>query len=183
MKDYIQLKDVTLGSLQKTVTFLVNDMKIETAEIYKGKDISDFIVTFPKGISNELFIFFYCALMAKDYTNSRDLLGWFYANDDMTKPNAKGNDFGKFKSSLFSKRIMITPNSDEEGNFHQHGIIETGVEIHFGMDGTYKVQKQTQLSYLQPITNLDTYTKIDTIENTVVEAKGCFASLKSLFGL
>lgn len=182
MKDCIQLKDVTLENLQKVVTYLVNEMKIEAAEIYKSNNNSDFIITFSKGISNELFIFFYCALMADDLANSKDLLGWFFANDDLTKPNAKGNDFGKFKSSFFSKRIMMTPNGDEKGNFHQHGIIETGVEIHFGMDGTYKVQKETQLIYMQPINNLDTYTKIDTIEKTVVEAKGFFASLKSLFG-
>lgn len=139
MKDYIQLKDVTIESLQKTTAHLVNEMKITVAEIYQNNNGSDFIVTFPKGISNEVFIFFYCALMAKDLINSRDLLGWFFANDDMTTLGAQGNDFGKFKSKFFSKRIMITPNYDEERNMHQHGVIETGQEIHFGMDGIPEV--------------------------------------------
>lgn len=183
MKDYIQLKDVTLESLQKTTTELINSMGIDVAVIYQNNNHSDFIVTFPKGISNELFIFFYCALMAEDYTKSRDLLGWFFANDDMTILNAKGDDFGTFKSKQFSKRIMMTPNYDEEGNIHQHGVIETGQEIRFGMDGTYKTQAVTQLNYFQPITSLNDYTKIETIEKTFVEeAKGCFASIKSLLG-
>ncbi|WP_298513542.1 hypothetical protein [uncultured Kordia sp.] len=184
MKDYILLKDVTQENLQKSVTFLVNEMQIDVAEIYKNPKNSDFIITFPKGITNELFIFFYCALMAPDLANSKDLLGWFFANDDLTKPNAKGDDFGKFKSHLFSKRIMITPNGDEKENFHQYGIIETGVEIHFGMDGTYKTVKQTQLNYTQPIQYLSDYIKIDTIQKQEkVEAKGCFASILSVFGL
>ena len=185
MKDYIQLKDIPQETLKKAVHFLIPEMKIEVAEIYKSNNNLDFIIIFPKGITNELFIFFYCALMAKDTANAKNLLGWFFANDDMTKPNAKGADFGKFSSTNFSRRIMITPNGDEKGNFHQHGIIETGVEIHFGMDGIFKTLTETQLTYIQPKQNLAEYTKIDRIEKPIskkAETKGCLGVISSLFG-
>ncbi|MCB0453577.1 MAG: hypothetical protein KDC94_11970, partial [Aequorivita sp.] len=71
IKNYIHLKDVNKTKLNSTVTELVDSMKIEQSDIYSNNSETEFIVTFPKGISNELFIFFYCALMAPDLTNSR----------------------------------------------------------------------------------------------------------------
>ena len=80
IKNYIHLRDVNEAKLNSTVTKLVDSMKIEQSDIYSSKSETEYIVTFPKGISNELFIFFYCALMAPGLTNSRNLNGIPFEN-------------------------------------------------------------------------------------------------------
>lgn len=178
IKNYIHLKDVNKTKLNSTVTELVDSMKIEQSDIYSNNSETEFIVTFPRGISNELFIFFYCALMAPDLTNSRNLNGWFSANDDMTL-NLKNGDFSKFQSSQYSKLIMILPDGDDKGNMHQYGITENGKEIHFGMDGTYKVMESTEYKYQNPISNLYDFEKINSIERK----KGFLEKLKVKLGI
>jgi hypothetical protein len=177
-KNYIHLKDVDIKKLNSTVSELVDSMKIEQSDIYRKKSETEFIVTFPKGISNELFIFFYCALMAPDLTNSKNLNGWFSANDDMTL-NLENGDFSKSQSSRYSKLIMILPDGDDKGNMHQYGITENGKEIHFGMDGTYKIIGQTKYKYQNPISNLYNFEKINSIERK----KGFLEKLKIKLGI
>ncbi|MCT8341263.1 hypothetical protein MG296_14445 [Flavobacteriaceae bacterium TK19130] len=178
IKEYINLKDVDRESLISTVSELTDSMKIKQSDIYENKHESDFIVTFPKGISNELFIFFYCALMAPDLTNSKELFGWFSANDDMTL-NYQNGEFSNFHSKDYSMQIMILPEGDDKGNFHQYGVTENGKEIHFGMDGTYKVLENSEYKYEYPISNLNEYERIETIE----PKKGFFEKLKIKLGL
>ena len=178
VKDYILLKDVNRKSLSSAARDLVDSMKIEQADIYKDQSNSEFIITFPKGISNELFIFFYCALMAPDLTNSEKLFGWFFANDDMTL-NSQNGDFGQFKSTKFTKRIMILPDGDDKGNIHQYGITENGKEIHFGMDGTFKIMAKTEYNYQYPILNMYSFEKIEIIERK----KGFIEKLKIKLGI
>lgn len=180
-ENYIELKDADLEALRYTTTELLNSMELLKCSIYRHKDRHEFILTFPEGISNELFIFFYCALMAPGFTNSRDLLGWFYANDDMTIHEQSGK-FSSFKSSTFQKMIMISPEGDEKGNMHQYGVTEDGREIHFGMDGTFKIQEKANLKYVNPISSLEDYTMIESIEKPIKETKTLFEKLKRLLG-
>ena len=136
-ENYIQLKDVDLEKLKVTIIELLASMEISKCSIYQHKKNNEFVLTFPDGISNEMFIFFYCALMAPDLTNSKELLGWFWANDDMTIYKQSG-DFSSFEKTTCLKKIMITPDGDDKENIHQYGVTENGKEIHFGMDGTFK---------------------------------------------
>lgn len=165
-ENYIHLKDVTLDKLKSTVVELLSSMEIQQCLIYQHKENTEFILTFPNGISNEMFIFFYCALMAPGLTNSNELLGWFLANDDMTIYEQNG-DFSLFKKKTYSKKIMMTPDGDDKGNVHQYGITENGKEIHFGMDGTYKILEKTTLKYLNPISSLKGFYKIELVEKPI----------------
>lgn len=169
-KNYIELKDVDLEKLRLTTFELLGSMEVSKCLIYKHNSDNEFILTFPNGISNEMFIFFFCALMAPDLTNSNNLLGWFFANDDITIYEQTG-DFDSFKRTTYSKRIMMTPEGDEKGNLHQYGISENGKEIHFGMDGSFKVQERTKLVYINPISNLKDYNEVELIEKPFEEVK------------
>ena len=160
-------------------------MEISKCSIHQHKNNNKFILTFPEGISNEMFIFFFCALMAPDLTNSRELLGWFYANDDMTIYEQSG-EFDSFKRTTYFKRIMMTPEGDEKGNLHQYGITENGKEIHFGMDGSYKVQEKTKLEYINPISTLKDYYELEIIVKPIQKVKRektLIQKLKNLIGI
>lgn len=175
-QDYIQVGDVQFEKLKSTVIDFANSMKIGKTIIYQHKHKPDFILTFPDGISNESFIFFYCGLLAPDSVGSGDILGWFYGNDDMTMEKDKG-DFSIFSSKSYSKRIMIIPQGDEEGNLHQYGITETGKEIHFGMDGTYKIAGKCRHPYIQPVSEFKDYEQMLVVETE----KGLLDKIKGIF--
>ncbi len=180
---YIELKDVNLEKLKFTTFELLSSMEISKSSIHQHKRKNEFILTFPDGISNEMFIFFFCALMAPDLTDSNELLGWFFANDDMTIYEQTG-DFDSFKRDTYSKRIMMTPEGDEKGNLHQYGITENGKEIHFGMDGSFKIKEKTKLKYINPISSLKDYNEVELIEKPIEEVKQTIIEkLKRLIGI
>lgn len=104
-ENFILLKDVQQQSLHDVVVELVHAMQISSADVYTNDTESEFIIAFSEGITNELFVFFYSALMAPDLTNSKDLVGWFYANDELTLDKETG-DFSLFSSENYTKLVQ-----------------------------------------------------------------------------
>ena len=133
-------------------------MEIKHLQLFSDAIQNQFIVTFPQGISNENFIFFYSALVGLYPLETTDVpvFGWFYANDDMTLHKAHGA-FDHFESDQFELRIMMLLDGDGEGPSHQYGITENGKEIHFGMDGYYRVLPNTKYVFKAPDLALEDY--------------------------
>ncbi|GAA0876068.1 hypothetical protein GCM10009118_24780 [Wandonia haliotis] len=183
-ENFILLKDVQQQSLHDVVVELVHAMQISSADVYTNDTESEFIIAFPEGITNELFVFFYSALMAPDLTNSKDLVGWFYANDELTLDKETG-DFSQFSSESYTKLVQLLPDGDDRGSSHQYAISENGKEIHFGMDGTYKVMHETGYQFQPPVWDASRFVKIASIrsdrqEEKKTSGKGCLLVLSAV---
>jgi len=156
--DRIQLQFSEAEVLRDLIESMQKDMEIKHLQLFSDAIQNQFIVTFPQGISNENFIFFYSALVGLYPLETTDVpvFGWFYANDDMTLHKAHGA-FDHFESDQFELRIMMLPDGDGEGHSHQYGITENGKEIHFGMDGNYRVLPNTKYVFKAPDLALEDY--------------------------
>ena len=156
--DCIQLQFSDAEALIDLIEGMQKDMEIEHLQLFSDSTQNQFIVTFPKGINNEKFVFFYSALVGLYPFEMANIpaFGWFYANDDMTLHKVRGA-FDCFESDQFALRIMMLPDGDGEGPSHQYGITENGKEIHFGMDGSFRVLPNTKHVFKAPDLALENY--------------------------
>jgi len=84
--DRIQIQFSDAHVLIDLIESMQKDMEIKQLQLYSDANQNQFIVTFPQGICNEKFVFFYSALVGLYplETTEVPVFGWFYANDDMT---------------------------------------------------------------------------------------------------
>ncbi len=160
--DFIYLPDVQEKRLIPAVSQRIADGTLDRVAIHRDWKQEDFILTFPDGITHDDFFFFFCSLMAPDTVESTQLKAWFHANEAIT--NAEQGDFTqRFATTGFSKRILLTGEHDADA-YHQYGVIEDGREIHFCMDGSFKVYKPGALNYFEPQIEFEHYRLLTTIE-------------------
>ncbi len=160
--DIIYLPDVAFDKLKAIVDKAIG--KLPNGKILVSKRIKsdEFLLSFPRGISNENFVRLFTGLMSPDWTKSKELCGWFWSTEKTLK-NGNG--------SAPRKRIMLTPYG-ENGNAGRHGVIEDGREIHFGSDGTVKILDDGNLRYTEPYIDPDEFELLFTAENKTMNGNG-----------
>jgi hypothetical protein len=137
--------------------------------IYKHKIKDEFIITFPQGILNREFLFYFISLIEIEETKSKNLIGWFNIPKKRTlievfKKEPKKNPN---RIMISSKRKVVDSAfcfcAISEKNKEEELYLEIDKDIYWGGDFNFKSEiekKDNPIKFINPINYFNDFNEI-----------------------
>jgi hypothetical protein len=168
------------ASVEKAICNYFADEYISHAgisvSIFRGFPAQKLIITFPEGIDNELFIFFFTAISCENEFQKSSIKGWFRASDKLKKDSSYIDFRGSISKDSFSKVIFLNGEMTED---YTLGYSDNNEQIEFHYSGKFKINSSRK--YESQKMNLNELNHVKTIDFTA--QKGIFEKKKKLFSI